>query len=247
MKIFSRLSLLQWWKRGVFKKFVVTWDSRMTIWQPRYHACQHTYWEEKRTRLLEASQGLVAKAWQPNAKEVCQTSQNYSTPSSKKTDSSFILQTNFSFETNYSLVWIKLWKMKHTWTEKHASKNVFIQVWYLCCAAIWLQDIILVCLQSWNLGITKFQWIFLWSRKVHDHQLFWRLLLQTVPESFGGRRSSIWSYLQISYVLLNPDYCSYLCRNFNNHLIRIKKDFGKQRKGSNQSKHKNGHKIEVWG
>ena len=89
-KYFPRLSLLQWWKRGVFKKFVVTWDSRMTIWQPRYHACQHTYWEEKRIRLLEASQGLVAKAWQPNAKEVCQTSQNYSTPSSKK-------QTQVSF------------------------------------------------------------------------------------------------------------------------------------------------------
>ena len=51
-KYFPRLSLLQWWKRGVFKKFVVTWDSRMTIWQPRYHACQHTYWEEKRTRLV---------------------------------------------------------------------------------------------------------------------------------------------------------------------------------------------------
>ena len=106
-------------------------------------------------------------------------------------------------------------------------KNITFMDWKACIKkcfhahlvsmlCIWLQDIILVCLQSWNLGITKFQWIFLWSRKVHDHQLFWRLLLQTVPESFGGRRSSIWSYLQISYVLLNPDYCSYLCRNFNN-------------------------------
>ena len=87
-KYFPRLSLLQWWKRGVFKKFVVTWNSRMTIWQPRYHACQQTSLSASKHH--HHHQGLVAKAWQPNAKEVCQTSQNYSTPSSKK-------QTQVSF------------------------------------------------------------------------------------------------------------------------------------------------------
>ena len=40
---------------GVFEKFVVTRDSRMTIWQPRYHACQQT------GSITRPDEGLVAK------------------------------------------------------------------------------------------------------------------------------------------------------------------------------------------
>ena len=48
---------------GVFEKFVVTRDSRMTIWQPRYHACQQTGSITRRR--------ISSKAWQPNARTTC--------------------------------------------------------------------------------------------------------------------------------------------------------------------------------
>ena len=66
---------------GVFEKFVVTRDSRMTIWQPRYHACQQTFLSASKHH--HHHQGLVAKAWQPNARKCAQPNLAYLSPSRK--------------------------------------------------------------------------------------------------------------------------------------------------------------------